>query len=192
MFLGCDDLEGTAQPQLVAARIAGFFDVVGHRLVQVRRVREVQLRIDGHRRPFDAAIGARQHPRAFLGRQHPHVLLRDHRFAKADQLAGRAVVHVDVARLAAVDCDLAHLAVLAGGLGQDHRRHRVEVPDVVRDVLVMALVGALVEVDGDDRVGVQVVARALGAVQVGARIADNEEDRVRFLVDRRRHPHTAA
>src|SRR2546422_6425039 len=39
------------------------------------------------------------------------VLLRNHRIGKADQLAGVALMHIDVARLAAMDDDVDHLAV---------------------------------------------------------------------------------
>ncbi len=50
----------------------------------------------------------------------------------------------------------------------------------------------LVEVDRDDRVRVQVVARANRAVKIRRGIADDEKRRVRLAVDRRRHPHPAA
>ena len=59
------------------------------------------------------------------------------------------------------------------------------------DVLEVPLVGALVEVDRDHRIRVQVVARANRAVEVRRRIADDEEDRAGLLVDCGRHPHAA-
>ena len=127
-----------------------------------------------------------------LRRQHPHVLLRDHRVGEADQLAGVALVDVDVPGLAAVDHDVDHLAVLVLRLGQDRRADGVQVPHVVGDVLEVPLVRAVVQVDRDDRVGVEVVAGADVTVQVGRGIADHEEDRARLLVHRRSHPHAAA
>ena len=60
------------------------------------------------------------------------------------------------------------------------------------DVLEVPLVGALVEVDGDDRVRIQVVAGADRAVEVRRRIARNEEHGAGFLVDGGRHPHAAS
>ncbi len=94
--------------------------------------------------------------------------------------------------LAAVNDDVDHLAVLVLGLRQYRRADGVQVPDVVGDVLEVPLVRALVEIDGDHRVGVQVVAGTDRAIQVRRRIADDEEYGARLLVDRRRHPHAAA
>ena len=71
-------------------------------------------------------------------------------------------------------------------------RHRVEVPDVVRDVLVVAHVLAGIEIDRDQAVGVQVVARANRAVEVRRRIADHEVDAVGLQIDRRILPDAAA
>src|SRR3954466_3444084 len=111
LLLARDHLEGAAQPQL-AVRIRRVLDVIGHRLVQVDGVGQLLSRVGRNRRPFDAAVGARQHARAFLGRQHPHVLLRHHRFREAYQAAILAIVHVDVPGLASVDNARNRLAVL--------------------------------------------------------------------------------
>src|SRR6266581_5057351 len=192
LLLARYDLERTAEPELAAARVVRGLDVRGHRLVQVERVGEARLRAEGHRRPLDPAVRPGKHARALRGRQHPHVLLRDHRFGKADQLARAALVHVDVAGLPAVDHDVDHLAVLVLGLRQDRRADRVEVPYVVRDVLEVPLVLAGVEIDCDHRVGVQVVAGTLRAVKIGRGIAGDEEHGLGLAVDRGRHPHAAA
>ena len=83
-------------------------DGVGHLLLEIDRVGETETRIGRDRRPFDAAIGAREHPRRLRivrlgrGRQRPAVLLRHHRLGEADQAAILAIVHVDVAGLAGV------------------------------------------------------------------------------------------
>ena len=193
LLLARDDLERAAEPEL-AAGVRRLLDVIGHRLVQVGRVGQAQLRIDRHR----ATIRRRRWRPAACAR--PPCVGSTHMFScgiiasrEADQLAGGAVVHVDVAGLAAVDHDVDHLAALVLRLGQDRRADRVEVPDVVRDVLEVPLVGAGVEVDRDDRVGVQVVARAARRrTGPGDGIADDEEHGVRLLVDRGRHPHAAA
>ncbi len=149
-------------------------------------------RVGGDRRPLDAAVGARQHARAVLGRQHPHVLLRDHRLGEADEAAILGVVDVDVAGLAGVQDDLGRLAVLAGRLGKHGRRNRVEVPYVMGDILEVADVFAGVEVERDHRVGVEIVAGPDGAVEVGRGIADDEIDAVGCEIDARVLPHAAA
>src|SRR5439155_1454435 len=76
LLLAGDRLERAAEPQLAAARVVRGLDVIGHRLMQVERVGEARLRAEGHRRPLDPAVRARQHARALRGRQHPHVFLR--------------------------------------------------------------------------------------------------------------------
>ena len=101
-------------------------------------------------------------------------------------------MHVDVTGLAAVDRDRDHLAGLVLGFGQDHRADRVQIPHVVGDVLEVGLVGAGVQIDRDDRVGVQVVAGTDVAVQVGRGVAHHEVHGPGLPVDRRRHPHAAA
>ena len=145
-----------------------------------------------HRRPFDAAVRARQHARAGRRGQRPDALLRDHRFRHADQPAVAAIVHVDEAGLAAVDDARDHLAVLVAHVDEDRRARGVEVPDIVRDVLVVPLVLAGVEIDRDERIGIEIVAGANRAIQVRRRIADHEVHRMRLPVDGRRHPHAAA
>ena len=97
-----------------------------------------------------------------------------------------------MAGLAAMDGDLAQHAVFALGLGQDDRRHGIQVPHIVCDVLVVPLVRTGVEVHSNDGVGVQVVTRTLSAIQIGAGVADDEERGVGVLVDGRCHPDAAA
>ena len=166
--------------------------MVSHGLMQIRRVREAQARVDGQRRPFDAAVRSRKHASSILGRKHPHVFLRDHRLGKADQLPGVALVHVDVAGLAAVNHDIDHLAAGILRLREDRRAYRIEIPYVVGDVLRVPLVGALVQIDRHHRIGIQVIARTNPAVEIGRRVADHEKYGARLLVDRRRHPYAAA
>ena len=161
-------------------------DVV-HRLVQRGDEPVVQGGIDRDRRPLRAAVGARQHARALVARQGEHVLLRDEAVALAHELARLRVENVHPARLAGVHDDL-----LPAQAGHDRRRDRVEVPDVVRDRLVVPLRLARARVDGHHAVGVEVVARPDAAVEVGGRVADREEDGVALLVVCRRHPHAAA
>src|ERR1700757_4243242 len=71
LLLARDGGEGAAQPQL-AVRIG---------------------------RAFDTAIRARKHAGPFLGRQNPHVLLRNHGLREADQAAVLPVVNIDVTGL---------------------------------------------------------------------------------------------
>jgi len=58
---------------------------------------------------------------------------------------GFAVMHVDVASLSGVHDGGDHLAVLVGGVDEHRRADRVEVSDVVRDILEMASVFAGVQ-----------------------------------------------
>ena len=145
LLLGRDHLEGAAEPQL-ALRIGRALDVVSHRLMQVDGVAQAETRIDRHRRPFDAAVGARQHARAFRRRQDPHVLLRDHCIGEADQAAVLAVVHVDMPGLAGMHHARNGLAALVLDVDQHGRADRVEIPHIMRDVLEVAGVLAGFEV----------------------------------------------
>ena len=97
-----------------------------------------------------------------------------------------------MAGLAAMNDNVDHLAARVFRLRQDRRADRVQIPDVMRDVLRMPLVRALVEIDGDQRIGVQVVARTNCTVKVRRWIAGDEIHGARLEIDRRRHPHAAA
>ena len=112
---------------------------------------------------------------------------------KRTRLQSLRVVDIDMAGLAGVQHalestlpSLSLTSVMTGGA------HRVEIPHVMRDVLEVADVLAGVEVDRDERVRVEVVARAQRAVEIGRRIADHEVDAVRREIDRRVLPHAAA
>ena len=186
-----DHLEGAAEPQL-AVGIGRALDLVGHRLVQVDGIGQAELRIDRHHRPLDAAVGAGQHLGALGRRQGPHARLIHHRLGEADEAAVLAVVDVDVAGLAGVDDAGNRVAVLVLHVDQDRRAHRVEIPQVVGDVLEVAGVLAGVEIERDQRVRVEVVAGTDRAVEVGRRVADDEVDALRLEVDRGVLPHAAA
>ena len=56
----------------------------------------------------------------------------------------------------------------------------------------MADVGAGFQIDGNERVRIEVIARTRGAVEVGGRISDDEIDAIRGQIDRRALPHAAA
>ena len=73
------------------------------------------------------------------------------------------------------------LAALVLDVNQDWWRDCIQIPDVMRDVLVVPLVLAGVEVDRDDGVGVQVVAGALEAAEHAR--ADNLPAAARALND---------
>src|SRR5262249_39062251 len=81
---------------------------------------------------------------------------------------------------------------LVANVDQNRRTGRVEVPDVVGDVLEVADVFAGLEIEGDQRVGVEVVAGAQRSVEIGRRIADHEIDAVGGEIDRRVLPNAAA
>src|SRR5262249_35732364 len=191
LLFGWDDLEGAAEPEL-ALRIGRAFHKIVHRLMQVDRIGYAEVRIDRDRRPFDAAVGARQHASALRGRQRPHVLLRHHGFGEADEAAILAIVYVHVTGLAGVDHARNNLAALVLDVDQNRRADRIQVPHVVGDILEVANVLASVEIERDERVSVEVVARALRAVEVGRGIAHHEIDAVGGKVDRRILPHAAA
>src|SRR5262249_23656170 len=63
---------------------------------------------------------------------------------------------------------------------------------VVGDVLEVADIPAGIEIERDQRVGVEVVAGAQRAVEIGRRIADDEIDAVGREIDRRILPDAAA
>ena len=62
----------------------------------------------------------------------------------------------------------------------------------MRDILEVANVFASVQIDRDERVGIEVIARADRAIKVGRGIADDEIDALRRQVDRWVLPHAAA
>ena len=125
LLLGRDHLERATEPELRAARILRRLDVISHRLVKVERDREPRRGVERHRGPLDTAVRAGQHARAYGGRQHPHVLLRDHRLGEADEVAVRAIVDVDVPGLPAVDHAGDHLAGLILYVDEDRRAHGI-------------------------------------------------------------------
>src|SRR5262249_31404514 len=140
-----DDLERAAEPELTA-RVGRALHMISHRLMQVDGVGKPETRIDGHGRPFDAAIGPRQPARALRGAQHPHVLLGDHRIGEADQAAILAVVHVHMPGLARMDHARDGFAALVPDIDQYGRADRVEIPHVMGNVLEVTDVFAGVEV----------------------------------------------
>ena len=79
-------------------------------------------------------------PGTLRRRQGPDTTLRDHGFREPDQLAVLAVVHVDVTRLASVDDGGDDLPVLVLRVHQDGRAGRVQIPDIMGDVLEVPLV----------------------------------------------------
>src|SRR6476620_6452789 len=190
-LLGGDHLESAAKPEL-AARIGRALDLIGHRLMQVDGVGQAELRVDRHRRPFDAAIGAWQHAGTFSGRQRPHAFLRHHRLGEADEAAILAAVDEDVSDLVAVDDGGDDVSIRVLGIDQDRRAHGVEIPHVVRDELEVADIFAGVEIDRYQRLGIEIVAGPNGAVEVWRRVADHEEDTVGLEINRRILPHAAA
>ena len=62
--------------------------------------------------------------------------------------------------------------------------HRVEIPDVVRDILEMTDVLPGVEVKGNERIRVEIVSGPHGAIKVRRRIADHEIDAIGLEIDR--------
>ena len=101
-------------------------------------------------------------------------------------------MNIDMASLAAMNHNFAHLAIFACGVSQNGRAHRIEIPYIVRNILVVPFVGAGIEVDCDDRVGIEVVTGTFRAIQIRRGIADDEERGFRFQINRRRHPHATA
>ena len=84
-----------------------------------------------------------------------------------------------------------HLAILILHIDQDRRADRVQIPNVMSDVLVMADIFARIEINRHQRVRVEIVAGPDRAVEVWRRIAGDEEDALRLEVDSRILPHTA-
>ena len=101
-----------------------------------------------------------------LGRVLTRLLRNGLVFDSDERLAVRPVEDVDPTRLARLRESMAQLTVDLH-VEEHHRRGRVEVPDVVADLLEMPPVLARLRVDGDDRVREQVVALAGAAVEVG-------------------------
>ena len=101
-------------------------------------------------------------------------------------------MHVDITGLAGVHDGGNHLAGLVGRVDQHGRAYGVEIPDVMGDVLEVADVLARLQIERDERVGIEVVARPDRAVEIGRGIADDEIDPLRRQIDRRILPHPAA
>ncbi len=99
---------------------------------------------------------------------------------------------IDEARLPGMDHRGHRRPVLVLGIDQDRRTDRIEIPHVMRDILEVADIFAGIEIDRDQAVGVEIVARAHRAVEIGRGIADHEIDAPRGEIDRRVLPHPAA
>src|SRR6185369_248348 len=65
-------------------------------------------------------------------------------------------------------------------------------PEVVMHLLEVPAVFTRLRVERDDRIGIQVVARAHGAVEVGPRIARGKVEKAELGIDRRRLPNRSA
>jgi hypothetical protein len=145
---------------------------------------QVAVRVSRDRRPVDTAISAGQHACALFGWDRPHALLWDHRFGETNEAAILSIVRVDISGLAGVHYGRDHLAGFVGDREQHRRTNRVEVPHVMRNVLEVANVFAGIQVERDKRVGIEVVASADRAVEVGRWVADDEIDPIRRQMDR--------
>ena len=109
------------------------------------------------------------------------------RFHRKERLAGNAVKQVEPALLAGLRDGVDLLAVAVDG-DQGRRGGEVAIPDVMLDGLEVpqALPGARVE--GDEGIGEEVVAEAVGSVEVGGgRTGGNEHDAA-LGVDRHARP----
>ena len=151
------------------------------------------LRREGRRRPHGAALAARQDAHGRGGQRLHEVLVDRHEgLGLADQLARQAVddeQHADLAGFARRGNDL---AVFVDCVEQDDGRAGVIVPGVVRHLLVPPAQLAGAAVDGDDGVGIGVVALAAGAVQIRIGIAGGEQDQIVLHIDGGGVPHRAA
>src|SRR6185312_16127968 len=72
---------------------------------------------------------------------------------------------------------------------QNRRARDVEVPDAVVHELVVPLLLAGVEIDGDDALAVESGAGTMAAVVVAGRQFDGQIDRVQLFVDGNLSPH---
>ena len=156
--------------------------------MQVDEIGHLRVRAVGARRPFPAAVGARQHPHARLGGMGEQVLVRDHVGRTTQQLARHPVMHVHPAGFSTGDHGVDHLALVVGRLRQDRRRDRIEVPHVVGHVLIAPDQLAGVGVEGDEAVGPAVVAGSDRAVEIGRRVAEGGEQHAALHVDAVGHP----
>ena len=104
-----------------------------------------------------------------------------------DHLSGDAIDRVEEAVAVREHHDLARLAVDRQIAEHRHLR-RVPVVDVVRGELVVPLQLAGVRVERDERRGEEVVAFAIGAVVVGARVAGAIEDEILLGIVGPGHP----
>ena len=108
-----------------------------------------------------------------------------------DQAAVLAIVHIDMPGLAGMQHARNGIAVLVLDINQHGGADRVEIPDIVGDILEVADIFAGVEIERHQRVCVEIVARTDGAVEIGRRVADHEEDPVRRQIDGRVLPDAA-
>ena len=146
-----------------------------------------RLRAVGRRRPVGPARGARGDRHALGGRAaEQELVLRNERLRPAHRPAGFAVEDVQPARFGR-HADRAQLPVrgISGQVEQHRRRGHVVAPDVVRHELVIPAQCTRPHVERDERRGVQIVARPLGVVVAGRRVAGSEIDQAQFRVDRR-------
>src|SRR5438105_7245031 len=84
------------------------------------------------------------------------------------------------------------MALLQGPARGSWRGQRLDDGTAIADVLEVADILAGLEIERDQRVGIEVVARAQRSVEIGRRIADHEEDAVGGKIDRGVLPYAAA
>ena len=101
---------------------------------------------------------------------------------------GHAIEDVDPALLGRLRDRLDRLAV-HGDVRKDRRAGNVEVPDAVMDELVVPLALAGLEIQRDQALAEQVIARPMTAVVVAGRQLDGQIDQPELFVDRHLRPH---
>ena len=74
------------------------------------------------------------------------------------------------------------------GIHQHRDLRRIPIVHIVRDHLEMPLQLACIRIEGDRRIGIEIVTLADIAVPVGRRIASAPDDHVLFGVECARHP----
>ena len=122
-------------------------------------------------------------------------VLRHRRFVGLEErLAGGAIEHEEMRRLAAVVDRLARLAA-DRDVGQKRRVHVVHVPDVLVDGLEVPLVGAGLEIERDQRVGEEILTRTSRAVlrpAAAPRVGEGVVRHAELGIDRAVDPGVAA
>ena len=85
---------------------------------------------------------------------------------------------VDMAGFAAMQDARNHFAIFIFNVDKNGWANCIQIPHIMSDILEMADVFTGVQINGNKRVGVEVVARTNGTIQIGRWVSGDKENSV--------------